>query len=427
MIRKSVMKSLFLIILTTIFLLSTKTTNARTVNFDLAPQIENDPNRTLPQGPNYSLAGDLKFFWNISKPEMDYYHSGFWLNMFGEYRPLERMRLNLKLVAFNPSNSYGYNSPARVMPFLSAYYTESFFNSRLKGELVGFDLDRQTLAAGLLIDEKEMSGMIWRISVSDFRLSWIKPGTGVFNYEGDGSIQKLDFLNDLFGVYGAWLSLPEDETKAVSSDGDSQQVYRSPYEFPWTSFVGVFSIWKHSSGLFTALEACQRNTKAKAYLERVGFAWKHDILAGDVWVEHRQYDHEFFLHITGHTDQDYLTVEDRDKKFTNPMNIAPDQTSGRMATAATKMTLFPKGLYRVSTRNEFGYWTGEPGTDEPRRIHAYEHSVWYCPWPGKDSCGMLSYSNIISNANSSPTTSDEGYATMHRLVPHMRLEAQVLF
>ena len=120
---------------------------ARTLNRDLRPQIAQDPNRVLSQGELWSLAGDLQFYWHIDKNEKDYYHSGYWLNLFGEYRPLERLTVNLKLASINPSNSYGYNSPALIMPFLSASYRETFFGDDIKVAILGGDLDRQTLGA----------------------------------------------------------------------------------------------------------------------------------------------------------------------------------------------------------------------------------------------------------------------------------------
>jgi hypothetical protein len=399
---------------------------ARTINRDLKSQVADDPNRTLPQGDNYNLAGDLLFFWNVDQGEDDFYHSGYWLNLFGEYRPLERLALNLKVAALNPSNSYGYNGSGLVIPFFSASYSDEFFNF-IKVSLLAFDLDRQTLGGGLLISEKEMSGMLWTTQIQNFRLAWVKPGTGVFNYGGDADIIKADWNNDLIGGYGSRFSVPEIGSNWVQ---DESGTFRDPQgekaSWEYVSFFGIYSQFRHSSGIYYQAEYTKRpSNEAQAHLERIGWAGDGNIFSTKLWAEHRQYDLAFFDGIVGRVDQDYVTIEDREKEVFNTMNIAPAPTNEHMWIGGISGTLFSKSMIRLSTRNECAFWQNRSKTDRP--VYAFDQAVEYCPWAGKDSCGRIAYSNIVANASGLPDEVDYGNKPMQKLVRHVRFEARAMF
>ena len=128
------------------------------INDDIKNQVSNSPWRVLPKGENYALAADLHAFWNVNNNGDDYYHSGYWFNSFFEYQPEAQITLNLKLSIFNPSNSYGYNAPARIVPFMAATWSPPTF-FEMQFALKGGDLGRVTIGAGLLVEEKEMSGL----------------------------------------------------------------------------------------------------------------------------------------------------------------------------------------------------------------------------------------------------------------------------
>lgn len=417
---------LFRFVLIILTFLIAQHTQARTLNQDLRSQIDQDPNRVLPQGDSWSLAGDLQIYWHIDKNENDFYHSGYWLNLFSEYRPLDRLAINLKLATVNPSNSYGYNSPALIIPFLSASYFDTFFDGDVKVSARGGDLDRQTLGAGLLASEKEMSGLYLEALVYDFRASFIKPGTGVFNEPGDADILRLDWHNHLLGIYIFDATVPEQESFQTNNGSYQSLATGDKAKMETLYFNGFYSQWQHSSGLFYLTEfAVGGRQKKHGHLERVGYKFDSAEVAGSLWLENRFYQHQFFDGITGRVDQDYVTIEDRDKEYLNPMNIAPIADHANLHAAGLKATLFKSRMVRLSERSEVLAWKDISTFKHP--LYIFEHGILYCPWAGKDSFMKLAYSNIIANVNGLPNRNSLGNQTFLRLQNHFRVEAGTFF
>ena len=176
-------------------------------------------------------------------------------------------------------------------------------------------------------------------------------------------------------------------------------------------------------GLYYAVEFSQLE-KASGDLARIGFKKKLPFVHVDAALEQRRYRVNFMRDFAYRLEQDYISVEDRDKQYTDPMNIFSDFETITTNTALLSFTVLPDKPLRFSSRNEFSRWQS-PSLDQ--RPYAYDQKILFCPYPGRDTCVDVALTNIVSNASQPISIADRDNKPMIKLVKHWRLEAHILF
>jgi hypothetical protein len=367
-------------------------------NDHIREQVETTAWRVLPRGENYSLAADLHAFWNVNNGAGDYYHSGFWANGFVEYKPDPQVTMNLKLSIFNPSNSYGYNSGARIVPFFAATWAPPPVLG-MQFALRGLDLGRVTIGSGLLAEEKEMSGLQASLGNDVFNLVLIKPGTSVYEISGDANILKASAFHDLvaltyfdtvancrkFSAYGR---------ECVGSDVTGVTETRQ-----WdTQFWSLSSRHSFPLGVGYGAEIARRG-EASAYLGRIHVSVANRFATILAEFGYRAHERDFWRPFVRHIDQDYVSFEDREKRYGTIMNFLSFGNPKSSSDAILSVEFFKESPVRVSLRNEFG--RVHFFDRNPLNYFMYDNGFSYCPLSNPNACGKFSYSNMVVNARGS--------------------------
>lgn len=271
----------------------------RLVNADLAPQIASQKFRVLPQYPALSLAMDTHFFYRVAW-QFPYYHAGYWMDNLFELRPVKKLAMNGRFIFYNPAMSYGAVSHFYFHPLMSFAWTDNLKDYGLADIKIRFrlmDLDRQTLGAGLTLEQKEMSGVHFSLTSGDFRFRYLQDGTGGYDISGDVNYLQLDYKDNLIGLYAFH------------------------NHFGRAGFVGVYSTTRLLDWLETRAEF---STRHGVYAGLAGVNAHGDVgpsihLTGD--LQFRAYQADYARDIKGRIEHDYLTIAQEDKPFTDSMNV----------------------------------------------------------------------------------------------------------
>ena len=154
-------------------------------NHNVKEQLETQRVSHLPQSEKLSLASDV-YLWKYWPDTVSYYHGpGFWTETFAEYRPASTFTVNLKILAANGSSSFGYNAASGIRPFIGLSWNPKLSDDGWEMLVRFFDLDRETLGAGLFFQDREMSGGYLSIHNERWFFDFRLPGTSVLNLSGD--------------------------------------------------------------------------------------------------------------------------------------------------------------------------------------------------------------------------------------------------
>jgi hypothetical protein len=297
----------------------------------------------------------------------------------------------VKLAAYNGASSYGFGAADYIQPFVGFSWTPRFVGPDWKINFRYFDLDRQTLGAGLLLENKEMNGLYFTVAYGDFRFKSVIDGTGGFYREGDLYYQHIDWKEDLIGLSYAFINY---ENK-VSFIGDTE-TGRAVNEYGIPA-VTLFSKAKLTEAWSVREEFGYRNSRFAAL---AGLLWKSDESSGFRWSwenQARWSQAGFAEEWTGYIQHDYVSPETYDKSFTESRNIWA--VSDDVIAIATRfdMSYRPKPWLELGTSNELYRYFYGGGTPEGGWF--YKQNLAICPYVDRPSdCLSFFVSNKAINA-----------------------------
>ena len=150
-------------------------------NNNLKSELEKDPHRKITTSIDwYSGAIDAHLYRRYLGTEDFYHGGGYWIQARNEFRHGNRFSLNVRSVFYSGSISEGYTKPTgnyHLFGF-SGTYPGKVFGGTMK--IRAIDIERQTLGSGLMIEEKEIAGVVvtWQNGPTKFNL--IGDGTSTF-------------------------------------------------------------------------------------------------------------------------------------------------------------------------------------------------------------------------------------------------------
>lgn len=279
-------------------------------NAGLMETVESDPeNRVLPHGSHYAIAGEGDFFKPVfvgyNNPKYyrgDFYHgNGYWVDLRGEFKPVDDLILNLKTDFTHGTSSNGYSYGAEIIPHIGATYrNHSLLGFDWEGRLS--DIGRQTLGTGLFIEEKETEGGDLVAKRGTFSAKMMVDGTGSYQLEGGVVAFDASLWDGYFG--GTYLIQETEITYAPAHYTGS-----------------IYSKHEWSNGLSYGVEwgANQNATAEMAYAQYHAIFF--DRLNLMVKPQVRHYGHGILGTVPKHIMQNYVSYDQNDKPFTNPMDI----------------------------------------------------------------------------------------------------------
>jgi hypothetical protein len=411
----------------------------RLINEDLRDQVAADDARILPRGESYTLALDSHFFYRSyrfsASPAL--YHGGFWIAPFLEYRPTASVAFNFKVPVFNPAYSYGVVSTTRVHPFVGFTWSRRYPVERIEAlpewnarrfldwdlKLRLFDLDRQTLGAGLTLEEKEMSGLEFLARKDIYRFRFIQDGTGGYTIAGDLQYAQLDVLDDLLGVSVMHTHVAGTAIPTLYSAHQLWQHYLYRAEF---SSVGASRAW------MVGLQYRRRWA-----LPFAGLAFR---LKG----QHRDYGEGWANHLfngiesaafsfggtpssptTATVEPDYLSVEQEDKPFTNSQNVFVGGLAAHVDSLELELQLEPWDGWVFFSQNEVSRF--EYSGAASRNDYFYRQGLrLYVNDNGNEAIEFV-YSNKSIDAQDMPDASDGFTRTEFRDAPFYGVDGRLRF
>jgi hypothetical protein len=169
------------------------------LNQNVCNEIRQQPDRLIPQNSFFCVAVDGNTFLRALGTE-DFYHGfGHWTQVRTEVSPNNFFKINMRSVFYSGSSSEGYANPGGYYNLFSFKGTlpEPLFGGTLSIRIV--DLDRQTVGAGLFVQDKESVGgiLLWDFDSYDLRI--LKESTGLFFLGDDIWNLQTRLLNKLVG------------------------------------------------------------------------------------------------------------------------------------------------------------------------------------------------------------------------------------
>jgi hypothetical protein len=303
-------------------------------------QVERESFRVLPKSKTLALALDADFFkpvfignGNYNFYRYDFYHgNGFWLNLRSEFKPVEDLSVNLKFDFTQGTSSNGPTFNALIVPHVGITYREHSFLG-LDWEFRLSDIDRQTLANGLFIEQKETVGGSIVAKSGDVRAKLMVDGTGSFRLDGGVMAFELSEANDLLGVS---LLVQETETS-----------FNAPH------YTGtIFSRKRFESGLAYGAETGM-NQKAGASLLYIEYNRTWDQLSVHLKPQFRHYGKGILGSLPGNVSHVEVAYDQNDKPFTSLMNIFSWDDNVDASAAQVDLEWKFNDFYRVYAETEF--------------------------------------------------------------------------
>ena len=283
--------------LAALILLTGGEAGAYTENANVRKEVAADPERALPHGDRYALAVDGWLFKDFNSP--DYFHgNGYWVENRFEVAPVEQLEFNLKLVAFNGASSYGYARGSLLHNFVGVTARSHTLCEGCEFFVRGSDVGRQTLGAGLTLDQEEINGGVIEFRRGPWRYKGVASGTAGYFIDNDFMYHQLDWGDNRAGL---WV-----------------QQFVDPILPP---FIGAYSVLPLGSGFTLRTETVFRNA---ALASLAGARWEGRPWSGlriTVGYQFRHYDDHFGDDLVGNVQFDYLGYDTRDKDFTNVKTV----------------------------------------------------------------------------------------------------------
>jgi hypothetical protein len=217
------------------------------------------------------------------------FHGYYLADTFGAVRLLDGLDVNLNLVFTNPSASDGYRVSSQFDAGLSvhAYFDAiELLGSRLRADVVAFDLDRVTVGSGLLLEQQRMEGYLVGLTYRDLRLTKTFGGRSLW-HDDDIDVYALALWG---GVIEALCSL-----WYVASNGEGASAVGEPYAI--VPYLGLALDGSPVAGLRLAAEYQARvggdGAPRHAALARVDYLFHQPLVELHAGYQFRYYERGF--------------------------------------------------------------------------------------------------------------------------------------
>jgi len=359
-------------------------------NDHVMEEIYEEPYRILPHSDHYAFAIDGDFFKpvfsggdNSDYYRYDFYHgNGYWVSLRSEFKPVDRLTLNLKLNFTQGTSSNGPTFLALIIPMVGVTYEENFLGFDMIARLS--DIGRQTIGTGIFIEQKETNGGYFIAKKGEFNAKVMVDGTGSFTLDGGIIATEFSMFSGFVGV-----SNYLQETATVVQP-------------PAVTYT-IFSKHDFKDGFGYGAEAAF-NSNAQAallYLKYENTWWNQ--LRLFVKPQFRYYGHGILGNLPGNVENNYVSYDQNDKPFTNVSDIFSfgDQVK-TYSTQANLEYAFNK-FYRVFSENEWVDYLYQSPSKQTYCEIFYRAGVKFFPFhPREDNFALLVGNKYLIASTTTP-------------------------
>jgi hypothetical protein len=348
-------------------------------NHDLRKEISDDGDRFIPsyEKATFAVDGDI---WQRTMGTQEFYHGfGYWLQPRAEIRPNSFFVVNVRGIAYSGSSSEGYANPFGIYALIgtTGIWPEQILSARLL--IRAGDIERQTVGAGLLIQDREMNGGLLSLSNDYYEFRVRADSTGAL-VRGDDTL-----ITDL-SLFGGWFSSGAalwTASKAQSHLPENRAAY-----FYVGSSHAIYGNLKYE------LEGGRR-AAANAGLANLSYANTIGGLRLNTKVEYRIYNHEFGKDFVGQIQNQYVSYDQLDKPFTNAMNVFVRDDNAQVYALHLDAQYSINHKWRMTSLNEIGQFDYRNAED--KYFYFYRVGASHCPLLERDDCVTLFFSNKVLN------------------------------
>lgn len=376
-------------------------------NFGVREELEGDSNRLIPVHKHFAFAVDGEGFLRNSGTEEFYHGIGHWTQVRSEAAPHDFMRVNLRSIFFAGSCSGGYAAPSGDYHLLSlsGRHPGTVFGGTVSARAL--DLDRQTFGAGLLVQQKEFNGIMFRWENGDHELLLRGDGTGLFRLNDDTYAAEASIFKKLFGVGGSYWTQGRDQDHLAKNRAPYHYVF-SAHTFDWFSYGAELGTRGGPSAGMLALTA--RKTLGD--------------FTGEMTLEGRRYNDGFAEDFAGRIEQQYVAYDQYDKNFTNAANVFVTDDDVNVGAAQVNLRWKLSHEWRLHSLNETGKLDFRSAA--AKSYYYFRHGIEYCPIADRDDCVNLFASNkvLMNSYARPPSMMSMSNEETFKMVPFVGLEAR---
>jgi hypothetical protein len=356
-------------------------------NHNLAEEISDQEDRIVPKAEWATFAVDGQAYLRALESR-DFYHAlGYWIQARTEVRPSQFFTLNVRSIFYSGSVSGGYTEPTGTYHLvgLTGIWPKPVLGGTLMGRAV--DLERQTIGYGLMIEEKEMAGLLVRWTRDSHSLKIIYNGTGGLTYTDDLANAQLDIFNGYIGAgVIAW-------TAGKESDLDKNRA----------SLYYLTSGHDYENGLGYFIELGEREKKY-AGLAGVKAKGQWAGLTYDSRLQARHYDQDFAKTFKRQIENVYISYDQYNKRYTNAANVFVVDDNVNIYSAIVDLNYAIDEAWSVQTLNEAGSFVFR--NTKKQNFYYYRVAVKYKPLEGRQETITVFVSNKVLNDSYSRPPND---------------------
>ncbi|MBY0415253.1 MAG: hypothetical protein K2Q18_13870, partial [Bdellovibrionales bacterium] len=345
-------------------------------NNHLKEELEEQNDRLIPKGSWYSASVDGQGYFRGLEVN-DFYHAmGYWVQARTEFRPSEMFTLNVRSVFYSGSISGGYTQPTGQYNLFgfSAVWPTPVLGGKL--EVRAIDIERQTIGAGLFIEEREMAGLTTKWSRDGYYLKVLLEGTG-------GLLKGDDLANLDSQFFGGYLGLGGIFWTASKQSGLPYN--RKPFYY-------INSI--HSLGPYVDyfVELGFRNQKTASM---IGF--KGQGTSGRLKykgrVQARMYDNGVGVDFVQQIENMYVSYDQYDKRYTAAGNILAQDDNVLVYSMVADFDYELNQQWVLQAKNEVG--TFDYKDSKHKGFYYYRAGLTYFPLVEREESITLFTSNKV--------------------------------
>jgi hypothetical protein len=347
-------------------------------NENLREEIQGDQNRLIPTTEHFTFAVDGET-WFRALGTNDFYHGfGYWIQGRSEVRASSFFKLNARTIFYSGSSSNGYGNPIGFYNLIGlSGYLPPVLGFQVSARVV--DIGRQSIGAGLLVQDREMNGVLIKAEnpYASFRL--LGDSTGSL-------VSADDVVNPELVLFQGWIGGGVGIWKSDKSDLGLRK-NRGTYSYVFSSrpFGDIYR-YAAEYGRREGAGAGLASVSAKKTLGKFGFQAK---------LEYRKYASNFGKDFIRQVQHQYISYDQYDKAYTNAMNVFVRDDDVEVYAAHLDLKYDFSHHWRIESLNEIGRFNFRRVADD--HYYFYRAGVSYCPLVGRDDCLSLFSSNKVLN------------------------------
>ncbi len=349
---------------------------AAKLNQHVCEEVKDQKDRLIPRKEWICASVDGQAYARTEGSRNFYHGVGHWTQVRTEVSWDKNVALNFRTIVFAGSSSNGYAEPTGNYTLASFKFT---FPQKILGGTASIragDLDRQTVGAGLFIQERESNGgiVVWDFESAQFMFR--QESTGYFMKDDDVSNPELSFFNKKVGVGSVIFYPPQDKLIMDHT--------RDPYHYLFTSFsLNEFDIGSEvgtRNGTVAAMGKVQKELYALGMTFQTG-------------LQARMYKDGFAKDIERQIENQYVSYDQLNKAYTNTMSIFAYDDNVNVYAANFNILYEWSHTHRGGLYNEFASFAYKDIEQQVKNFYRLEYD--YYPFSAREDHFAFFISNKI--------------------------------